>query len=115
MQFRVMCDLTGQAYGKLYHHVSSVLDRDLNRSVSQRQISGASTDSKSDLILDNLLDGSVGLLKKWPELRSKLHVFLNQPLPDHMRPIAWRLFLEDPKCKCNYLRRTSTTSIYIVT
>ena len=77
--------------------MSSILDRDLNRSVSQRQLNNTTTDTKSDLVLESALDGSVGLLKKWPDLRTKLHVFLNQPLPGHLRPVAWRLFLEDSK------------------
>lgn len=92
------CVCEGILYGNLYRHVSTTLDRDLNRSVSQQQTENISSPNKSDLILDCALDGSVGLLKKWPDLRNHLHVFLNQPLPENLRLMAWRLFLEDTKC-----------------
>ena len=39
----------------------------------------------------------VSLLKKWPEMKSKLHVCLNQPLADPIRQLAWKLFLSNPK------------------
>lgn len=51
--------------------------------------------SKSDLVMDGAQEGVVGLLKKWPEMKTKLHICFNQILPEKLRQIAWRLFLEN--------------------
>ena len=77
--------------------MSSTLDRDLNNAVRRQLMQDVAADTRTDLILESALDGSVSLLKKWPDLRSKLHAFLNQPLPELLRPVAWRLYLEDSK------------------
>lgn len=39
----------------------------------------------------------ISLLKKWPEMKSKLHVCFNQPLAPPIRQLAWKLFLANPK------------------
>ena len=43
------------------------------------------------------------LFQKWPDMKSKLHVTLNQPLPDNLRQLAWRLYLDNTKGKSNII------------
>jgi hypothetical protein len=55
-------------------------------------------ETKTDLILDKVCEGIVGLLRKWPDQKYKLHAFLNQPLPQPLRFVAWHLYLNNPNC-----------------
>ena len=51
--------------------------------------------TKSDLVLECAEDAAKGLLMKWPDLKTKLRVTFNQPLPHGLRNVAWKLFLEN--------------------
>ena len=55
------------------------------------------TETRTDLVIETAEDGAVSLLKKWPDMKSKLHVCFNQPLPDPIRQLAWHLYLNDPR------------------
>lgn len=87
--------ITGKTYKELYGKVSGSIDQHLNNDVARTLMEDYPINSKSDLILEGAQDGIVGLLRKWPEMKSKLHVCFNQVLPDKLRQVAWKLFLEN--------------------
>lgn len=49
-------------------------------------------DTKTDLVLDTASEGIVTLLRKHPEQKYKLKVFLNQSIPQPIRFLAWQLY-----------------------
>ena len=55
------------------------------------------SDTRSDLVIESAEDGAVSLLKRWPDMKNKLHICFNQPLPDPIRSLAWHLYLNDPR------------------
>ena len=71
------------------------LDQHLNNEVARQLMEDFPINTKSDLVLDCAEDAAKGLLMKWPDLKSKLHVTFNQPLPPGLRNVAWKLFLEN--------------------
>lgn len=77
--------------------VSLFMDQSLNEEVSRQLLEDSPIDTKSDLIIENAEEGTLSLLKKWPEMKEKLHVCLNQPLPPPLRQLAWRLHLSNTK------------------
>ncbi|CAF1157730.1 unnamed protein product [Adineta ricciae] len=83
-------------YDNLNKRVSDCLDKGVNNDVSRSLIKDDPTETKSDLILDKVCDGIVGLLRKWPDQKYKLHAFLNQPLPQPIRFVGWHLYLNNP-------------------
>ncbi|KAK2191699.1 hypothetical protein NP493_47g01010 [Ridgeia piscesae] len=58
--------------------------------------------TKTDLILENAQDGIIGLLKKWPDMKSKLRIGYNQPLPPKMRRTMWKLYLKNEEVLKRY-------------
>ena len=44
----------------------------------------------------------MALLRRWPDMKSKLRACLNQPLPGPIRQLAWRLYLENTKVRKVY-------------
>lgn len=52
-------------------------------------------ETKTDIILNKICEGIVGLLRKWPDQKYKLHAFLNQPLPQPIRFVGWHLYLSN--------------------
>lgn len=77
--------------------VSVVMDQSLNEEVSRQLLEESPMDTKSDLIIESAEEGTLSLLKKWPDMKEKLQVCLNQPLPTQLRQVAWRLYLSDTK------------------
>ncbi|XP_033627019.1 uncharacterized protein LOC117289929 isoform X2 [Asterias rubens] len=84
---------------------SKSLDQHLSSHANQQLLTSAPTGSKSELILDHAREGALGLLKRWPGNKAKLHQFFNQALPDRLRQITWRLFLRSPKVRSLYLEQ----------
>ena len=87
----------GSVYNNLYKKVSVFLDQNLNEEVSRQLLEETPLGTKSDLVIDFAEDGALSLLKKWPEMKSKLLFCLNQPLPVRVRQLAWRLYLTNTK------------------
>lgn len=77
--------------------VSVIMDQSLNEEVSRQLLEESPMDTKSDLIIESAEEGTLSLLKKWPDMKEKLQVCLNQPLPTQLRQVAWRLYLSDTK------------------
>ena len=89
--------LLGKPYRDLYNKCSVALDQHLNNDVARQLLEDMPINTKSDLIVDAAQDGIVSLLKKWPDMKSKLHIHLNHPLPENLRQLAWRLYMENQK------------------
>lgn len=81
----------------MYNGMAGCVDACLNREVSRQLLEDFPLDTKSDLILTQAQDGAISLLRKWPDMKYKLHVYLNHQLPSNLRLVAWRLFLENTK------------------
>ncbi|GFS25981.1 hypothetical protein ElyMa_001702300 [Elysia marginata] len=93
----------GSASKNLFNRVSSVMDQQLNDQVSKQLLDDYPTDTRSDLIVDAAEEGVMSMLKRWPDMKSKLHVCFNQPLAEPVRQLAWHLYLSDPKMRKEYV------------
>ncbi|XP_048751885.1 uncharacterized protein LOC125663636 isoform X2 [Ostrea edulis] len=98
----------GTSYNNLMKKVSLFMDQSLNEEVSRQLLEDSPIDTKSDLIIENAEEGTLSLLKKWPEMKEKLHVCLNQPLPPPLRQLAWRLHLSNTKVRKQYVDLLNT-------
>ncbi len=92
-----LCQYKGKSHNSLYGKLSESLDQHLNNEVSRQLLEDYPVSTKTDLILECAQDGAIGLLKKWPDMKYKLHMCFNQPLPPGLRQVAWKLFLENTK------------------
>lgn len=79
--------------------LSYVLDQSVNNQVSKKLLEDTPLETKTDLILETTCEGIITLLRKYPEQKFKLHVFLNQAIPQPLRFLAWQLFFANAKCK----------------
>ncbi|KAL8614022.1 hypothetical protein ACOMHN_023257 [Nucella lapillus] len=93
----------GAAFQSMFGKVSMLMDQHMNEDVSRQLMEDSPMDTKTDLVIEGAEEGVVSLLKKWPEMKSKLHVSLNQPLALPIRQLSWRLFLSNPKARKNYM------------
>ncbi|KAK7088108.1 uncharacterized protein [Littorina saxatilis] len=93
----------GAAFQNMYGKVSMLMDQHLNEDVARQLMEDSPLDTKTDLVVEGAEEGVVSLLKKWPEMKSKLHVCLNQPLAQPIRQLSWRLFLTNPKVRKTYI------------
>lgn len=89
--------ISGSVYSELFNRVSKSLDRQLNNEVSRQLLEDFPVNTKTDMVIESAQDGIISLLKKWPNMRSKLIIYFNQPLSDVLRPVAWKAFLENAK------------------
>jgi hypothetical protein len=87
----------GNSYENLQSKLSYVLDQSVNNQVSKKLLDDASIETKTDLVLDTTCEGIITLLRKYPEQKYKLHIFLNQSIPQPLRFLAWQLFLSNIK------------------
>ena len=92
--------ISGIAHHALQAKVSSLLNRHLNSDVARQLMEDFPVTTKTDVILDNAQEGIIGLLKKWPDMISKLHTCYNQPLPPKLRLSIWKLYLKNDKGWC---------------
>lgn len=98
----------GTSYNNMMKKVSVVMDQSLNEEVSRQLLEESPMDTKSDLIIESAEEGTLSLLKKWPDMKEKLQVCLNQPLPTQLRQVAWRLYLSDTKVRKKYIDLLNT-------
>ena len=82
-------------YDNLNKRVSDLLDKGVNNDVSRSLLKDDPLETKTDIILNKVCEGIVGLLRKWPDQKYKLHAFLNQPLPQPIRFVGWHLYLSN--------------------
>ena len=85
--------LLATPYDDLNRRVSDQLDKSVNNNVSRSLSNDNPLETKTDIILNEICEGIVGLLRKWPDQKYKLHAFLNQPLPQPIRFVGWHLYL----------------------
>ncbi|KAK7499097.1 hypothetical protein BaRGS_00009644 [Batillaria attramentaria] len=93
----------GAAFRGMFSKVSMLMDQHVNEDVARQLMEDSPLDTKTDLVIESAEEGVVSLLKKWPEMKSKLHVCLNQPLALPIRQLAWKLFLSNPKVRKTYI------------
>jgi hypothetical protein len=85
----------GKVYENLQSKLSYLLDQTVNNQVSKKMLEDNPMDTKTDLVLETTSEGVISLLRKHPEQKYKLRVFLNQPIPQPVRFLAWQLFLSN--------------------
>ncbi|XP_055863033.1 uncharacterized protein LOC106072877 [Biomphalaria glabrata] len=96
--------LEGSSSSKnLFNKVSGVMDQQLNSQVGQQLLDDSPTDTRPDLVIEAAEEGVISLLKRWPDMKSKLHVCFNQPLVEPMRQLAWHLYLSNPRIRKTYV------------
>ncbi|XP_021371343.1 uncharacterized protein LOC110461920 isoform X2 [Mizuhopecten yessoensis] len=93
----------GGIFTNLSKKVSVLLDQHLNEEVSRQLLEDAPVGTKSDLIIENAEEGSISMLKKWPDMKNKLNICLNQALPLPLRMVAWRLYLVNNRVRKHYV------------
>ena len=74
-----------------------ITDQSLNEDVSRQLLEESPMDTKTDLVIESAEEGALSLLKKWPDMKNKLYICLNQPLPLHIRQLTWRLYLSNTR------------------
>lgn len=79
--------------------LSYILDQSVNNQVSKKLLEDKPSETKTDLVLDTTCEGIMSLLRKYPEQKYKLRIFLNQPIPQPLRFLAWQLYLSNIDCK----------------
>ncbi|XP_019622029.1 PREDICTED: uncharacterized protein LOC109468212 [Branchiostoma belcheri] len=100
----------GSSFTTLNAQVSKMLDMALNNEVARELLEDHPVNTKSDLVLGHARDGAVSLLQRWPDMRDKLHLCLNQPLPPTLRQLAWKLHLRNSKLRRQYATAVKTES-----
>jgi hypothetical protein len=89
--------IVGSIYNSLCKKVSVITDQSLNEDVSRQLLEESPMDTKTDLVIESAEEGALSLLKKWPDMKNKLYICLNQPLPLHIRQLTWRLYLSNTR------------------
>ncbi|CAF0957674.1 unnamed protein product [Brachionus calyciflorus] len=82
----------GRVYENLQSKLSYLLDQTVNNQVARKMLEESLLDTKTDLVLDTTSEGIVTLLRKHPEQKYKLKVFLNQSIPQPIRFLAMQLY-----------------------
>ncbi|XP_052072287.1 uncharacterized protein LOC127710461 isoform X4 [Mytilus californianus] len=98
----------GTVYNGLCKKVSVITDQSLNEDVSRQLLEESPMDTKTDLVIESAEEGALSLLKKWPDMKNKLYICLNQPLPLHIRQLTWRLYLSNTKVRKHYIDQLNT-------
>ena len=111
---RAVRSLTGSDGGKLYENLqsklSNLLDQSVNNQVAKKMLEENVSDSKTDLVLDTTSEAIISLLKKNPEQKYKLRVFLNQEMPAPIRFFALQLYFSNHnrKIEFNFFSQSSS-------
>ncbi|XP_033116098.1 uncharacterized protein LOC117116216 [Anneissia japonica] len=99
----------GNNFEQFQQKLSKDVDEKLSQEVNKELLKSFPTrsDTKPQLLFQHVVEGASHLLKQWPEMKSKLKIFLNQPLIP-FRELSWKLHLQNPsiaKEYCNILKR----------
>ncbi len=89
----------GRTYDLLQAKLSYLLDQSVNNQVAKKLVEENPLDTKTDLVLDTTSEGIVALLRKHPEQKYKLRIFLNQSMPYAIRFAAYQLFFSNHERK----------------
>ncbi|CAM9952286.1 unnamed protein product [Lampetra fluviatilis] len=104
---RAMSSLQGgDVYKSVVAKVASSLDEQLVQQVAVEVADDrARPRSRVQVVQELLKSGLVSILHKWPELRSKLGVLFNHPLPSGIREPVWHLYLANARERTDFLAR----------
>ncbi|KAI1893539.1 hypothetical protein AGOR_G00124770 [Albula goreensis] len=91
-------------------HISSILEDVLSCLVAVEMSERHVVSQKTDLIQSHVRNGMVSLLNKWPDMKSKLSILFNHPLPKEIREVAWKLYLSNSKARMDYLMAVSVNN-----
>ena len=105
--YKFLIDVAGSAYQELYNQVSLTLDQQVNNVVAKELLTSTNAidSTKTEFVLDHVRDGAVSILKRWPEMKTKLHMCLNMPIPQKIQSVAWTFFMSDQQGECRILLR----------
>jgi hypothetical protein len=90
--------LKGKVYEDLQSKLSYLLDQSVNNQVAKKMLEDNPIDTKTDLVLDTTSEGIITLLRKHPDQKYKLRIFLNQLMTPPIRFLAWQLFYANTNC-----------------
>jgi hypothetical protein len=82
----------GRLFENLQSKLAYLLDQSVNNQVVKKLVEQNPLETKTDLVIDTTSEGIVALLRKHPEQKYKLRVFLNQSIPQPIRFQAYQLF-----------------------
>ncbi|XP_032823762.1 uncharacterized protein LOC116950238 [Petromyzon marinus] len=104
---RAMSSLQGgDVYKSVVAKVASSLDEQLVQQVAVEVADDrVRPRSRVQVVQELLKSGLVSILHKWPELRSKLGVLFNHPLPSGIREPVWHLYLANARERTDFLAR----------
>jgi len=88
----------GKVYEDLQSKLSYLLDQSVNNQVAKKMLEDNPIDTKTDLVLDTTSEGIITLLRKHPDQKYKLRIFLNQLMTPPIRFLAWQLFYANTNC-----------------
>ncbi len=88
----------GHVYENIQSKLSYLLDQSVNNLVAKKMLEDYPLDTKTDLVLDATSEGIVTLLRKHPDQKYKLRVFLNQVIPQPIKFLGWQLFFSNNTC-----------------
>jgi hypothetical protein len=95
----------GRVYENLQSKLSYLLDQTVNNQVAKKMLEDNPLDTKTDLVLDATSEGVISLLKKHPEQKYKLKVFLNQAIPQPVRFVAWQLYFSNSDARKKFMNK----------
>ncbi|XP_039612484.1 uncharacterized protein LOC120531285 [Polypterus senegalus] len=98
----------GNAYKEMMSLIRSSLESQLCAYVGKQLEEGSSGISSNSVYFQtHVREGMIYLLQKWPDMKNKLHIMFNHPLPSEIRRTVWKLFLTNTKTRMEYLTRVS--------
>ncbi|KYO33787.1 uncharacterized protein LOC102563695 isoform X2 [Alligator mississippiensis] len=97
----------GDLYKAMISQISTCLEEQLYSQVAHEMRDGDHLRSKLSLVSSHIRNGVMNLLEERPELKGKMHAFLNQPLPADFRRLTWRLYLSNPRVCRDYLSQVA--------
>ncbi|KAG2459552.1 ASPG asparaginase, partial [Polypterus senegalus] len=96
------------AYKEMMSLIRSSLESQLCAYVGKQLEEGSSGISSNSVYFQtHVREGMIYLLQKWPDMKNKLHIMFNHPLPSEIRRTVWKLFLTNTKTRMEYLTRVS--------
>ena len=82
----------GKVFENLQSKLSYFLDQSVNNQVAKKMLEDNFFETKTELVLDTTTEGIISLLRKNPEQKYKLRVFLNQQMPAPLRFFAMQIY-----------------------
>lgn len=95
----------GRVYENLQSKLSYLLDQTVNNQVARKMLEESLAETKTDLVLDTTAEGIVTLLRKNPDQKYKLKVFLNQSIPQPIRFLTLQLYFANPSERKSFVQK----------